>query len=216
MEANLTTEYFGTPENQILFLNIELNDAEFAGTVIGLTLSGILLILILMWGITYIIFQKHMFNKKQAAIASKAIVWTCMGFTACNQTCVKRGWWHEIDDRVYVGAVPLNCMGHFKKLKDIGITGIINTMHEYGGNRKALQTFDIEQLYLPVVDHYAPTLEQTEQGVVFIQRHLDAGGAVLVHCKGGHGRSAAIGFAWLLKSRKNDLRANPKAHTVAP
>lgn len=97
-----------------------------------------------------------------------------------------------------------------KKLKDIGITGIINTMHEYGGNLKALQTFDIEQLYLPVVDHYAPTLEQTEQGVVFIQRHLDAGGAVLVHCKGGHGRSAAIGFAWLLKNRKMTLEQTQK------
>jgi len=34
--------------------------------------------------------------------------------------------------------------------------------------------------------------------VAFIQRHRRAGGRVLVHCKAGHGRSAAVGYAWLL------------------
>jgi protein-tyrosine phosphatase len=40
--------------------------------------------------------------------------------------------------------------------------------------------------------------------VTFLQSHQEAGERVYVHCRAGHGRSAAVVFAWLLYQ-------NPKA-----
>ena len=44
-----------------------------------------------------------------------------------------------------------------------------------------------------------------QRAVAFIQKHKEQGTRVYVHCKAGHGRSAAIVFAWLIY---NDPKAD--------
>ena len=41
-------------------------------------------------------------------------------------------------------------------------------------------------------------IERTQSAVAFIRRHQSQGNKVYVHCRAGHGRSAAIVFAWML------------------
>ena len=41
-------------------------------------------------------------------------------------------------------------------------------------------------------------IERTQSAVAFIRRHQAQGNKVYVHCRAGHGRSAAIVFAWML------------------
>jgi len=53
-------------------------------------------------------------------------------------------------------------------------------------------------LRLPTTDHFEPTVEDLEKGVKFITEHEALGKRVYVHCRAGHGRSAAVVFAWLL------------------
>ena len=43
-----------------------------------------------------------------------------------------------------------------------------------------------------------PAAEVLDAAVAFIRRHERAGGRVYVHCKAGHGRSAAVAYAWLV------------------
>jgi len=77
-------------------------------------------------------------------------------------------------------------------------------------------------LCLPVLDSRAPTVEQLDRGIRFLQRHLNTG-PVLVHCALGHGRSATVVAAYLLvageaadeitaekimKSRRPDVHLN--------
>lgn len=180
-------------------------DPQTAAIVAGGVVGGAVLLAFVSCSVAYLLFQKHCLNAAGNKCSSRFFLWSCMGFTACNQKCIKKGWWQEIDDKVYVGAVPLKCLGHVRKLAELGVRGVVNTMDEYSGPVDAYESFGIEQLHLPVIDHMAPSFQQTVQGVDFIQRIVNSGGSVLIHCKGGHGRSAAIGFAWLLKNRQMSL-----------
>jgi membrane-associated phospholipid phosphatase len=56
----------------------------------------------------------------------------------------------------------------------------------------------IERLELPILDLTAPTPEQLDHAIEFIEKHHERG--VLVHCKAGYSRSAAIVAAWLVRS----------------
>jgi len=48
------------------------------------------------------------------------------------------------------------------------------------------------------VDHFEPSVDDLKKAVSFIQKHESQGGRVYIHCRAGHGRSAAAVFAWLL------------------
>ena len=54
------------------------------------------------------------------------------------------------------------------------------------------------ELHLPTADHFEPTVQDLQATVKFIQQHEAKGQKVYVHCRAGHGRSAAGVFAWLL------------------
>lgn len=57
----------------------------------------------------------------------------------------------------------------------------------------------IAYFHLPVLDLTAPTPEQRDAAVAFIERHA-AAGIVYVHCKIGFSRSVAAVGAWLIAS----------------
>jgi hypothetical protein len=57
----------------------------------------------------------------------------------------------------------------------------------------------IDYLCIPVLDTYAPTVQQLRQGVAFIEERIGAQ-PVFVHCAMGHGRSATFVAAYLLHS----------------
>ena len=48
------------------------------------------------------------------------------------------------------------------------------------------------------MDHFEPSVHDLAATVRFIQQHQKMGSKVYVHCRAGHGRSAAGVFAWLL------------------
>lgn len=108
-----------------------------------------------------------------------------------------RNWWDFVDDSVIIGALPM--AWDVKRLKKLGVTGVVNTCEEYGGPVKRYRLAGIEQLRVPTVDFTHPTLESVMAGVDFIERHVKAGGKVYVHCKAGRGRSATIVMGYLMQ-----------------
>ena len=56
----------------------------------------------------------------------------------------------------------------------------------------------IKRLELPILDLTAPSSNQLALAVEFIEKHRNVG--VLVHCKAGYSRSAAIVAAWLFQT----------------
>lgn len=69
---------------------------------------------------------------------------------------------------------------------------------EYRGPLKEYSRLGMKELWLPTVDHFEPSPRDLDRAVQFIERHKQMGTKVYVHCRAGHGRSAAAVFAWLL------------------
>lgn len=69
---------------------------------------------------------------------------------------------------------------------------------EYDGPIEQYKELGITQLHLPTTDHFIPDVATLEEAVDFIRRNEQEGKRVYVHCRAGHGRSAAAVFAWLL------------------
>jgi atypical dual specificity phosphatase len=111
-----------------------------------------------------------------------------------------RHWWDQVDNGLWLGAVPLH--GDAVRFKQMGITGVINMCDEYAGPLHEYQQQSIEQLHLPTVDFHPPTLEMIERGVNFIQQHMDNGGGVYVHCKAGRARSATVVLCYLVAHKQ--------------
>ena len=80
---------------------------------------------------------------------------------------------------------------------------MINLCEEYRGPDRSYQRLGIQHLHLPTTDHYEPSLKDIHKAVRFIQRYEKRNEKVYVHCRAGHGRSAAIAYAWLLTKNPN-------------
>jgi atypical dual specificity phosphatase len=93
----------------------------------------------------------------------------------------------------------------------VQVRAVVNLCAEYKGPVHQYAELGMTQLWLPTVDHFDPSVEDLEKAVRFIQKYKDAGVKVYVHCRAGHGRSAAVAFAWLLSqgpdADRNELNA---------
>lgn len=85
---------------------------------------------------------------------------------------------------------------------------MINFCEEYNGPVASYQRLGMTQLHLPTVDHFEPRVQDYQEAVKFIRQHHAKGSKVYIHCRAGHGRSAAGAFAWLLAQ---DPSADPQS-----
>lgn len=69
---------------------------------------------------------------------------------------------------------------------------------EYGGPTESYYKLGIHQLRLPTVDHFEPSVANLKRAVMYIRKYQENGDRVYVHCRAGHGRSAAVVLAWLM------------------
>ncbi len=110
-----------------------------------------------------------------------------------------RRWWDHVDDGLILGAMPFR--RDASRLKELGVTGVVNMCEEYPGPKIEYGRLGIEQLWLPTTDFHHPQAEYVELGAEFIERHVRADGCVYVHCKAGRARSATIVLWWLVRFR---------------
>jgi atypical dual specificity phosphatase len=74
----------------------------------------------------------------------------------------------------------------------------VNLCQEYEGPQKTYKKLGIQELCLPTFDHFTPSVSTLEQAVDFLRQAEEQGDRVYVHCRAGHGRSAAAVYCWLL------------------
>lgn len=85
----------------------------------------------------------------------------------------------------------------YRRLREAGVTHVVDLREESDADRASLQTLGIEQRHVPVPDNGPPSLEQ----LVDITALVDKSGAdacLYVHCKGGFGRAATMAAALLV------------------
>ncbi|KAL3797483.1 hypothetical protein ACHAW5_010092 [Stephanodiscus triporus] len=144
----------------------------------------------------YVLNQKHMLPMPIGKVVSKALFWPTIPITISRRM---GKWTTVVDNAVVMGGAPFGWCGYPDRLsKQFNVRGVVNMCDEYRGPVSSYKKLGIEHLRLPTVDHFEPSVEDLKKAVAFIQRHEHNGDRVYVHCRAGHGRSAAAVYAWLL------------------
>ena len=100
-----------------------------------------------------------------------------------------------IDDDIYIGTNKC-CQKEFApELKKKGIEAVVSLEETRVDEPFGVQFY----IWLPVKDHYAPTLEQIEFGANAIEQLVSLGKKVYVHCLNGHGRAPTLVAAYFVK-----------------
>lgn len=85
-----------------------------------------------------------------------------------------------------------------RSLARLGVTHVVDTRSEYCDDEQGLAQENIGLLYLPTPDTYPLTVDQLEQGAIWINERIKKGGRVLIHCEHGVGRSVLLTCASLV------------------
>lgn len=115
-----------------------------------------------------------------------------------------RRWWDRVDEHVLLGAVPFR--RDVPRLAAAGVRAVVNTCEEYPGPVDLYREYEIEQYRMPTVDFTHPLLEDVEGAVEFMNREIEQGHPVYVHCKAGRARSATVVMCWLIDNRQITAR----------
>ena len=102
----------------------------------------------------------------------------------------------QITPQLHVGGQYLK--RGWPKMAARGIGAVVNLRAEFDDAQAGLAPD--HYLYLPTVDDQAPSLEQLQQGVIFITQQIDRGRGVYVHCNAGASRSPTMVAAYLVST----------------
>lgn len=142
----------------------------------------------------YVAFQKKLLGKKTSKVVARLYFWPTIPFTIALR------WGNlvtKMDDTLLVGVAPVGWRVTPQSLHHMGVRGVINLCDEFRGPQRKYANLGVEELWLPTIDHFEPSVEDLCTAIQFIERYKARGERVYVHCKAGHGRSAAVVFCWL-------------------
>ncbi len=109
--------------------------------------------------------------------------------------------YHEIRPGLWLGR---RLLGREAEFFISNHAAVVDMTSEFSENSALLAN---PYLCLPLLDRTAPDVKQLEEAIFFIGRHLPER-PVFVHCAVGHGRSATVVAAWLLRQdRTPDVNA---------
>jgi protein-tyrosine phosphatase len=108
---------------------------------------------------------------------------------------------HEVAPNLWLGRRP--SAGEAKTIQTNGKWAVVDMTSEF---QEVQELRTANYLCLPTLDHTAPTPKQIENALSFIQVEIRQR-PVLVHCALGHGRSATVAAAWMLR---NGLAKSPE------
>ncbi len=104
----------------------------------------------------------------------------------------------RITELVWIGS-RISTLDDYHRLRAQGVRACVDMKHE-GADPWTFEHF----LWLPTVDHEAPTLVHLHMGIAFL-RQCDYGRVpAFVHCMAGVGRSSTLVLAWLLAGEYRD------------
>lgn len=105
----------------------------------------------------------------------------------------------KINDYIYLGSDMCRgskCALHGEQFKKLGVCVELNLTAE----RKEIPPDDIDlYCWIPVVDGYAPTVDQLLLGTAIMNEAIENNDVIYVHCRNGHGRSPTMIAAYFMR-----------------
>ena len=105
----------------------------------------------------------------------------------------------QITDQIFLGSdfcTGRACTFHSDEFKKLGVRVELNLAAE----KKETPPDDIDiYAWLPVVDGYAPTIDQLTLGTSLINEAVVNRNTVYIHCKNGHARSPSMVAAYFVR-----------------
>ncbi|MPZ22001.1 MAG: protein phosphatase [Dehalococcoidia bacterium] len=99
----------------------------------------------------------------------------------------------------YLAVGPAFETSSARRLAAEGIAAVVDLRATENHDASRLAEAGLQLLHLPVPDRGAPTIEQLEGGTSWVQTRVERGVPVLIHCRGGQGRSVVMACAVLLR-----------------
>jgi protein-tyrosine phosphatase len=109
------------------------------------------------------------------------------------------------------GSFPPERAEHLARF--FSVAAVVDLRVEACDDRVVLARHGLDFLHLPTDDHCAVAQPMLRSGVDFVNRHLDRGEGVLIHCQHGIGRSATLALCVLVSRGMPPLEALELAKT---
>ena len=104
-----------------------------------------------------------------------------------------------ITETLAVGYAPRS-EEHLQSIHAAGIGAIVNLCAECYDLNEAEAASNFEVYYLPIADEGTPGLEELDTLIVWMNRLIESGNRILVHCRYGIGRTGTVVLAFLIHS----------------
>lgn len=123
--------------------------------------------------------------------------------------------WGAPDPRDASGAQTAQLDADLAWLRTQGV-GAVLSLTETTLPVEALARHQLTALHLPVDDMTAPTPEQFDRALTFIDQQRIRGHSVVVHCKMGQGRTGAVLAAYLIRGGASAEAAIRELRAICP
>eukprot|EP01091_Cochliopodium_minus_P019593 TRINITY_DN8281_c0_g1_i1.p1 TRINITY_DN8281_c0_g1~~TRINITY_DN8281_c0_g1_i1.p1 ORF type:complete len:230 (-),score=39.47 TRINITY_DN8281_c0_g1_i1:163-852(-) len=174
----------------------------------SLALFVIIVLSLIILFLLILLYQKGLYPSFIQGKLNVLFFYPQLWFLKANYKCgFNQNPWNWVDENLLLGSMPIE--PHCEKLANLGVGLALNMCWIYDPEIYFRQN-NIEQLRLPTIDHCEPSLQFLNRGVEAISKAVNEGKKVYVFCKGGHGRSAAVAFCWLLKTAGKNLEETQK------
>jgi len=100
--------------------------------------------------------------------------------------------------------------------REHGIGHVVDLRGEHRDDEELLRVHGIRLLHLPTEDTRAISQQMLRHGVAFVNGALDGGGAALIHCQYGIGRSALLALCVLVSRGAPPLEAMARLKDARP
>lgn len=112
-------------------------------------------------------------------------------------------WFQPIDDQLWMGGAPTYDRD-YDFIVEHSINAVVDVRAERQDDLEHFERNGIDFIKLEVLDVMVPPPEALDAGTEFMDRHIQSGDTVLVHCAKGRGRSATMVAAYLMRYRGYD------------